>query len=70
VWKYEQNVVERDGTDRVGAVSEFWFRSIDELTGRYYTFEDSSSVTRADAATFLDPTTTTWMLVHEHWVRS
>jgi len=73
VWKYAQNIVSRrssGGTNTIGAISEFWFRSVDDLVNRYYTFDDSSAVTRADSANFLDGATTTWMLVHEHWLRS
>ena len=59
-----------DGTSAVGAISEFWFRSVDDLINRYYTFDDSSAVTRAHSATFLDSATTTWMLVQEYWMHS
>ena len=73
VWKYVQNIVSRrsgNGTSTIGAISEFWFRSVDDLVNRYYTFDDSSAVTRADSANFLDGASTTWMLVREHWLRS
>ena len=73
VWKYAQNIVSRrgdDGTSAVGAISEFWFRSVDDLINRYYTFDNSSAVTRADSVTFLDSATTTWMLVQEYWMHS
>ncbi len=71
VRKYQQNIVTRvasDGTSTVGGISEFWFRSVDDLIDRYYAFDDSSAVTRADSARFLDPATTTWMLVQEYWI--
>ena len=71
VRKYQQNIVTRnasDGASTVAGISEFWFRSVDDLINRYYAFEDSSAVTRADSAKFLDPVTTTWMLVQEYWI--
>jgi hypothetical protein len=71
VRKYQQNIVSRvqgDTTTTVGAISEFWFRSVDDLINRYYAFADSSAITRADSANFLDPATTTWMLVQEYWI--
>ena len=71
VRKYQQNIVSRvgrDGPTIVGGISEFWFRSVDDLIDRYYAFDDSSAVTRADSARFLDPATTTWMLVQEYWI--
>jgi len=71
VRKYQQNVVSRmdgDTTTTVGGISEFWFRSVHDLINRYYAFADSSAITRADSANFLDPATTTWMLVQEYWI--
>lgn len=71
VRKYQQNIVarvSRNGTSTVAGISEFWFRSVDDLINRYYAFDDSSAVTRADSANFLDPATTTWMLVQEYWI--
>ncbi|MEO8695294.1 MAG: EthD domain-containing protein [Acidimicrobiales bacterium] len=71
VRKYQQNIVSRvagDVPSTVGGISEFWFRSVDDLIDRYYAFDDSSAVTRADSARFLDPATTTWMLVQEYWI--
>ena len=53
---------------RVGGISEFWFRSVHDLINRYYAFADSSAITHADSANFLDPATTTWMLVQEYWI--
>ena len=68
--KYQQNtVVDGYGSaSTVAAVSEFWFDSVHDLVHEYYAFDDSSAITRADAAMFLDPATTTWMLVHEYWM--
>ena len=72
VWKYAQNIVVRMPGDpsTTGSISEFWFRSVDDLINRYYTFADSSAITRADSANFLDVANTTWMLVQEHWLQS
>lgn len=69
--KYAQNVVLPDARrpSAVGAISEFWFRSVHDLVHRYYAFDDSSAITRLDSANFLDPSTTTWMLVREYRVR-
>jgi hypothetical protein len=69
--KYAQNLVVPDPRrpSPIGAISEFWFRSVHDLVHRYYAFDDSSAITRLDSANFLDPTTTTWMLVREYWVR-
>jgi hypothetical protein len=71
VRKYQQNIVTRnagEGASIIAGISEFWFRSVDDLINRYYAFENSSAVTRADSANFLDPVTTTWMLVQEYWI--
>ena len=71
VRKYQQNIVTRtaaEGASTVFGISEFWFRSVDDLFNRYYAFDNSSAVTRADSANFLDPATTTWMLVQEYWI--
>jgi hypothetical protein len=68
-WQYTQNVVRHAGTDdparQYAAISEMWFRSVDDLVHRYYTTPVSRQTVQADTRHFIDPALTTWALVTE-----